>query len=290
MSGTPKRGLGRGFESLLPADYAKTNLLLTPEDRIEQVPVSSIEPNPHQPRHHFDDTALHELAASIKQYGVIQPIVVSPAKGGKYTLIAGERRWRASQLAKLTHVPAILRTGKELERLEVALLENVQRVDLSPLEQALSIERWHQQFSVAYETIAKRLGKAPSTINNIVRLLQLPEAARVALEQGQISEGHARAILALKDYPEQQTHLLEAILANGWSVRQAERYVTGVKSGASDKQEAKERVENETPATKALSKKIGTPVTIKRTARGGKLEIAFKSDEELDNLLKFLDK
>ncbi len=289
MSAAPKRGLGRGFESLLPADYAKTNLLLSPEDRIEQVDVTTIEANPDQPRHHFDDAALKELAASIKQFGIIQPIVVSPAKAGMYTLIAGERRWRAAQIAKLTHVPAIVRTGKQLERLEVSLLENVQRVDLSPLEQALSIERWHQQFSVSYDVIAKRLSKASSTINNIVRLLQLPDSARQALESKAITEGHARAILSLKDHPQQQTHLLEAILANGWSVRQAERYVSGVKAGASDKDQAKERVATETPATKALSKRIGTPVTIKRTAKGGKLELAFKSDDELDKLLAQLN-
>jgi ParB family chromosome partitioning protein len=290
MSATPKRGLGRGFESLLPTDYAKTNLLLTPEDRIEQVDVTTIDPNPDQPRHNFDETMLHELAASIKTFGIIQPIVVSPANNGRYTLIAGERRWRASQIAKLTHVPTIIRTGKQLERLEVALLENVQRVDLSPLEQAISIERWHQQFSVAYDTIAKRLGKASSTVNNIVRLLQLPEAARTALDNREISEGHARTILSLKDYPEQQLQLLESILSTGWSVRQAERYATSVKAGVADKQVVKERVASETPATKALSKKIGTPVTIKRTAKGGKLEIAFKSDEDLQKLLDFLDK
>jgi ParB family chromosome partitioning protein len=286
MSATPKRGLGRGFGALLPTDYAETNLLLTPEDRIEQVPVTAILPNPHQPRHTFDEEALHELAASIKTYGIIQPIVVSPAKGGKYTLIAGERRWRAAEIAKLTHVPAIIRTGKELEQLEVALLENVQRVDLSPLEQAISIERWHQQFSVSYDTIAKRLGKASSTINNTVRLLQLPETARQALETKQITEGHARAVLSLKDYPEQQTHLLEGIIEHGWSVRQAERHATSVKSGAvTDKTEAKARVLNETPATKALSKRIGTAVTIKHLAKGGKLELAFGSDEELEALI-----
>lgn len=290
MTATPKRGLGRGFGALLPSDYAETNLLLTPEDRVEKVAVTAIKPNPHQPRHHFDEAALKELAASIKQYGVIQPIVVSPADNGSYTLIAGERRWRAAQLAKLPHLPAIVRTGKELERLEVALLENVQRVDLSPIEQAISIERWHQQFNVSYDAIAKRLGKANSTVNNIVRLLQLPEPAREALDAQLISEGHARAILALKDNPKQQSHLLESILANEWSVRQAERYVSGVKAGAADKQEAKARVATENPATKALSKKIGTAVTIRRTARGGKLELAFTSDADLQKLLDLLNK
>lgn len=285
MSQTPKRGLGRGFEALLPPDFDKASLLASPEDRIEQLDLTSLQANPYQPRKHFDETALAELAASITQYGVVQPVVVTPAAGGKYSLIAGERRWRASELAGLKKIPAIVRTAKELEQLELAILENVQRVDLSPLEQAVSIERWHEQFSVAYEVIAKRLGKAPSTLNNIVRLLQLPEVARQALTAGKISEGHARAILALKANPEQQTYLLKAIIANDWSVRQAERYVTGIKVGAPDTSAAKERVQTETPATKALSNKLGTPVTIRRTARGGKLEISFKSDEELERIV-----
>ena len=261
--------------------------------QILDIPVADIAPHPRNPRRAVGDVT--ELAASMRENGLIEPVVVvirdaaGKKKAARYTLIAGERRWRAAGLAKLTHIPAIVRTGKELERLEVALLENVQRVDLSPLEQAISIERWHQQFNVAYDTIAQRLGKAPSTINNIVRLLQLPELAREALDSHKISEGHARAILALKDHPQQQSHLLESIIANDWSVRQAERYVSGVKAGASDTQAAKARVDTETPATKALSKRIGTAVTIKRTAHGGKLELAFKSDEDLDKLLNRLN-
>src|SRR5665213_64640 len=196
MSQTPKRGLGRGFEALISNDFDKS-LLLTPADRIEKIPVGQLGSNPHQPRKHFDETALGELAASIKRYGIVQPLVVTPVKGGVYTLIAGERRWRAAQVAGLKTVPAIIRSSQELEQLEVALIENVQRVDISPLEQALSIERLHEQFSFSYDDIAKRLGKANSTVNNTVRLLRLPEAAREALAAGKISEGHARAILAL---------------------------------------------------------------------------------------------
>ncbi|MGC1177155.1 MAG: ParB/RepB/Spo0J family partition protein, partial [Candidatus Saccharimonadales bacterium] len=194
MSQPPKRGLGRGFEALISSDFDKS-LLFSSDDRVEKIPVDQLRPNPHQPRKHFDQTALSELAASIKRYGVVQPLVVTPVKDGKYTLVAGERRWRASQLAGLRTVPAIVRERQELEQLELALIENVQRVDLSPLEQAVSIERLHQQFSLPYDQIAQRLGKATSTVNNTVRLLQLPEAAREALAAGKITEGHARAIL-----------------------------------------------------------------------------------------------
>jgi ParB family transcriptional regulator, chromosome partitioning protein len=284
MSQTPKRGLGRGFEALISNDFDKS-LLLTPEDRVEKIPVGKLQASPYQPRRHFDDAALEELSASIKRHGVVQPLVVTPAKDGIYTLIAGERRWRAATLAGLNTVPAIIRSSQELEQLEIALIENVQRVDLSPLEQAISIERLHEQFSLSYDSIAKRLGKANSTVNNTVRLLRLPEPARDALAANKISEGHARSILALKGDPERQSYLLKTIVEQGWSVRQAERFVLSVKAGAKDSKQAHERVQTETPATKKLSKKLGTPVNIRRTARGGKLEIGFKSDDELERII-----
>ena len=285
MSKTPKSGLGRGFESLLPSDFDKS-ILLTADDRVEKLPVEQLATSPYQPRKHFDETALNELAESIKNHGVVQPLVVTPLKDGKYTLIAGERRWRAAQIAGLGTVPAIIRSSEELEQLELALIENVQRVDLSPLEQAVSIERLHEQFSMSYDDIAKRLGKAHSTVNNTVRLLRLPDDARDALVHARISEGHARAILALKGDSERQSYLLKTIIEQGWSVRQAERFVTSVKAGTKDVRKTHEHVNTETPATKSLSKKLGTPVNIRRTAKGGKLEITFKTDAELDRILK----
>lgn len=284
MAQAPKRGLGRGFEALLPTDFDKS-ILLTSDDRIEKIPVGQIQASPYQPRRHFDEPALKDLSNSITRHGVVQPLVVTPVKDGKYTIIAGERRWRASQLAGLKTVPAIIRSSEEIEQLEIALIENVQRVDLSPLEQAVSIERLHEQFSLSYESIAQRLGKAPSTVNNTVRLLQLPESAREALTSNKISEGHARAILALKGDTKRQQYLLETIIAQGWSVRQAERFVSSVKAGVKETSKANARVDTETPATKTLSKKLGTPVHIRRTARGGKLEISFASDAELQKIL-----
>lgn len=286
MTQTPKRGLGRGFESLLPPDFDKVSLLATAEDRVERIDVTKLRPNPYQPRRHFDETALNELAASIRHYGVVQPLVVMPAQGGIYTLIAGERRWRAAILANLKQVPAIIRSSKELEQLELALIENVQRVDLSPLEQAVSIERWHEQFSISYDAIASRLGKATSTVNNIVRLLQLPADAHAALQKQQITEGHARSILALKGLAEQQAQLLAAIIKHGWSVRQAERYVLSVKAGAKDHRQAHRGVQTETPATRSLSKRLGTVVKVRRTAHGGVLEIGFNDDQDLDRIIK----
>jgi ParB family chromosome partitioning protein len=284
MSQIPKRGLGRGFDALISQDFDRS-LLLTPEDKVEKIPVGQLQANPYQPRKHFDETALAELAASIKRHGIVQPLIVTPAKDGRYTLVAGERRWRAAQAAGLETVPAIIRARQELEQLEIALIENVQRVDLSPLEQAVSIERLHEQFNFSYDDIARRLGKAASTVNNTVRLLRLPEAARAALETSRISEGHARAILALKNDDERQLYLLKSIIGHGWSVRQAERFVLSVKAGIKETKVAHARTQTETPQTKALAKKLGTPVQVRRTARGGKLEISFKDDTELDRLL-----
>jgi ParB family chromosome partitioning protein len=280
-------GLGRGIESLLPQDF-DDSLLLDTSDRVEKIPVGKLTPNRYQPRQEFDAEAIKQLAASVKQYGILQPLVVTKADGDGYMIIAGERRWRAAQVAGLDTVPAIVRTSKELEQLEIALIENVQRVDLSPLEQAASIEYLHQQFGVAYEDISERLGKAISTVSNIVRLLQLPDRAKNALRQQDIVEGHARAILALKDWPDKQEMLLNNVVSHGWTVRQAEQFVVSVKDGFREERATKERMRNETPATKNLSKRLGAPVQIRRTAKGGKLEITFKSDEQLEKIIKLL--
>lgn len=287
MSQTSKRGLGRGFDALISDDFDKS-LLLESGERIEKIPLAQLKPNPYQPRKHFDEGALQELAASIKQHGVVQPLIVTPLKDGSYHLVAGERRWRAAELAGLQTVPAVIRTTEKLEQLEIALIENVQRVDLSALEQAASIISLHEQFSLSYEKIAQRLGKATSTVHNIIRLVGLPPAARDALANQQISEGHARAILALKGDATRQAYLLQAIIDQGWSVRQAERFVTSVKSGFKKNKEAHARTSTETPATKELSQKLGTPVHVRRTAKGGKLEITFLSDAELDKLITLL--
>ena len=288
MSTGKKTGLGRGFDALIPQDMDAVGLF-DDQEKVQRIAVGSLTPNPDQPRTAFDEQALKQLAESIKQYGVLQPLIVTPHGAGAYTIIAGERRWRAAQLAGETKVPAVVRTTKDLERLEIALVENVQRVDLSPLEQAVSIERLHQQFSMTYEAIARRLGKASSTINNIVRLLQLPKEAQIALAEGHIFEGHARAILSLKDVPDKQLELLRNILRHGWSVRQAEQFVVSLREGFKESKATRERMQTETPETKRLSKMLGgSPVHIKRMAKGGKLEIGFKSDEELERILQSL--
>ncbi len=281
-------GLGKGFDSLMPTGF-DTSLLLDSQDRIQKLAIQLIVANPEQPRRTFDEVALEELAASIKNYGVLQPIIVSPHNDG-YRIIAGERRWRAANIAGLAQIPAIIRAQKDLETLEISLIENVQRVDLSPIDLAISIERLHQQFNKSYAEIAARMGKASSTLNNVVRLLQLPPDARTALEQEKITEGHARAILALKELPEAQTHLLAAILKQGWSVRQAEQYAVSQKQGHRTNSAATKRVAAQTPETEALGKNLGRPVSLRRMAKGGRLEIHYKNDTDLTKLIKRLGK
>jgi ParB family chromosome partitioning protein len=284
-----RHGLGKGFDSLLPRGF-DTDLLLDPTERVQKLLTSSLIPNPQQPRRHFDKESLQELAESIKQYGILQPLIVTQGKSDNYEIIAGERRWKAAQLIGLEKVPAIVRSAKDLERLEIALVENVQRVDLSPLEQAASMERLHQQFSLTYDSIAKRLNKALSTINNMVRLLQLPTYAQEALQQQAITEGHARQLLSLKDHPDKQKELLRLIIKNYWSVRQAERFVTAFKAGTPDMpvKAVRVRMSSETPATKKLAKKISSPVTIRRMAHGGKLEIGFTDEKNLEKIINLL--
>lgn len=281
------KGLGKGFDVLIPTDFDEA-ILTDVSERVQKLLIIDVLPNPDQPRRTFEKQALEELAASIKRFGILQPLIVSP-KDNKYSLVAGERRWRAAQIAGLKDVPAIVRKREELEQLEIALIENVQRVDLAPLEQALSIERLHQQFNFSYQAIADRLGKAHSTVHNIVRLLNLPQDACNALQDGLISEGHARTILSLNGTPEKQAELLDFIVKNGWTVRQAEQFVTSVKKGVEAKK-AHKATAAETPQTKSLSKKLHTKVTVKRTAKGGRLEIHYKDDDELEVLLQRFDK
>lgn len=283
-----QKGLGRGFDSLLPQNFDES-VLFGKEDKIEKIDVERLQPNSYQPRQEFAESALADMAESIKQYGVLQPLIVVPHEGN-YMIIAGERRWRASKLAGLQTVPAIVRTLQDLERLEIALIENVQRVDLSPLEQAESIEYLHRQFGTSYTDIAKRLGKGNSTVVNIVRLLGLPDAAKESLRSGEITEGHARAILSLKGHPDKQVLLLDNIRRHGWTVRQAEQFVVSVRDGFHETKKTKERMSAETPATKRLSRRLNAPVAIRRTAKGGKLEVAFTSDEQLEAILEMLSR
>ncbi len=283
---TKKKSLGKEFGSLLPDDFDKS-ILLDKQDRIQKIKTSAIEASPSQPRTHFDPVSIEELSNSIKIHGILQPLILTAAgdTAGKFEIIAGERRFKAAKKAGLKEVPALVRSHKELERLEIGLVENVQRVDLSPLEQAISIARLNEEFNVDIKEIAKRLGKAHTTIVNIVRLLQLPPKARKALEEQKISEGHARAVLALRNYPDLQDQLVDNIVQLGWSVRKAEEFAIKQKKRPNKKTQRKTA---ETKQSKSLAKKLNTRVLVRQLSKGGKIEISYKSKEDLGRIFKKL--
>lgn len=289
-----KKGLGRGFDSLIPTDVLDETFDPTAANdeqvsELRYLKVAAISPDPDQPRRHFDDESLEELAASIREHGVVQPLVVT-VHGDRYQIVAGERRWRASRLAGLEKVPAIIRTLSNQHKLELALIENLQRRDLNALETATAYLKLHTQFSLTYEEIGQRIGgKAVSTISNVLRLLHLPDKAKEALVAGDISEGHARQILAL-DTPEAQQELLNIIVREGWSVRKTEQYVVGYKKGdhaPAKREQAVKHTQTETPLTRSLEKKLSMPVKLKTTAKGGQIIISFKDESELDRLKEF---
>lgn len=282
-----KMSLGKGMEALIPTDL-DASILGEDQHRIQKILITDIVPNADQPRRQIDKDELSGLASSIKKHGVLQPIIVARRSNKKgYQIVAGERRWRAADQAGLSHIPAIVRSLEELEQIELAIIENIQRVDLSPLEQAMAVYKLQHQFSLSLEQIAQKLGKAPSTLSNIGRLLQLPEAARQALQEARISEGHARAILALKSTPSKQVELLSCILNNGWTVRQAEQFVVAAKKGASLGQ-AKSRTASETQLTKDLAQKLKRDVQVKHTAKGGQLIVHFNDEADLNKLARQL--
>jgi ParB family chromosome partitioning protein len=280
------KGLGKDFSALIPDDMLSEALAVgASADSVTHVSLKKLTPDPQQPRKHFDNVALQELAESIKQHGIVQPLIVAE-NGGSYIIIAGERRYRAAQLAELTEVPAIVRSFGEQEKLEIALIENIQRQDLTTLDLAAAYLKLHDQFNLSYEDVAKRVGKSIPTVHNIVRLLKLPARAKKALHDGLISEGHARQVIALKT-EEDQLKLLDLIIKNHWTVRQAEQYVVGHKK-ADKAEKASEGVrltKVETAETKQLAKRLNTAVSVKHMAKGGRLIIDFKDEAHLEKLM-----
>lgn len=283
------KGLGKDFSALIPDDMLSEALAVgSSTDSVEQIALDKIAPDPQQPRKQFDETALEELASSISVHGIVQPLIVAKSGSG-YIIIAGERRYRAAQLLKLDTVPVIVRSFGDQEKLEISLIENVQREDLTKLELATAYARLHDEFNLDHKEIGQRVGRSESAVVNIIRLLKLPIKAKEALNGNIITEGHARQIVALKEEAE-QLKLLDLIIKNHWTVRQAEQYVVGHKKAGQD-QKAKEGMrltKTETKETKQLSKRLNAPVSIKHMAKGGRLIINFKDESHLDNLMKNL--
>lgn len=280
-----KQSLGRGFDALIPKNLDKT-ILEEDKSRVQKLLISDIVPNPDQPRREHSPGSHSELVSSIKRHGILQPIIVV-RHGSGFRIVAGERRWRAAKAAGHKNIPAIVRSLQELEQVELALIENIQRIDLSPLEQAMAVYKLQQQFNLALEEIAEKLGKAPSTVSNLSRLLQLPDSAHEALRRGKITEGHARAILALKQLPDKQEELLGSILNNKWTVRQAEQFANAAKKGASVSRAAANTT-SETDLTRKIAQKLGVPVKIKHSAREIQLVIHLKTENDLENIAEKL--
>jgi len=280
-TGGPSRrgGLGRGLGALIPEAEASSGL--------PEIDVDRIVPNPWQPRLEVDETALAELVESIREHGILQPLIVTRNEDGQYALVAGERRWRAARAAGLLTVPIVVKETTPRQRLELALVENIQRQDLSPLETALAYRQLIDEHGLTQEAVAERVGKNRATVANALRLLQLPPDARDALARGLISEGHARAILACTDALA-RTALLQAIVGRHLSVRQAEELARRLNAGESLVAEKRAGGQQLPPDAAALEDRfrqaLGTKVQLFKSRRGGRLVIHFFSDEELEGL------
>jgi len=276
-----KQALGKGLGALIP-DLSALNDKERKALGIAEIELDKIVPNEYQPRKTFQDDAMKELAASIKEHGVIQPIIVHRI-GSNYGLIAGERRWRASRLAGLKTIPALVKEATKRELIEQALIENIQREDLNPLEAAEAYKRLQDEFKLTQEDVAKRVGKERSTVTNFLRLLSLPKEVKHDLAAGNLSMGHAKALLSM-DRVRDQVQAAQMIVKKGLSVREAEALAGKLKNPAKEK---KARLGNELKSVEdKLRKSLGTKVSITATAKGGRIVIDYYSNEELDRILE----
>ena len=282
-----KAGLGKGLGALIPGSESEE---IKQFGGTSEIAVDLIIPNPHQPRQILNDEELAELASSIREHGILQPLIVSKEDlSEQYTLIAGERRLRAAKLAGLKNVPVLIRQVTEQQQLELALIENVQRSDLMPLETATAYQELADSFNLSHEDIAVRVGKSRVSVTNTIRLLKLPDTVKTALAGRKISEGHARALLALNS-PQSQIAALNTILKNSLSVRQTEELVRNL-GGKKTPQPTKQTT---SPEIKAIEERLrnvlGTKVTLRHGKKGGRLVIHYYSNEELEALLEQITK
>lgn len=282
-----KKGLGRGFDSLIPTELLDESFDPTAaqDDKVSElrhIKLSEITPDPDQPRRHFDEVALSELSASIKEHGILQPIVVIPKNGG-YQIVAGERRYRAAVQAGLEKIPALVRTLSAQHKLEISLIENLQRRDLNVLETATAYLKLRDQFNLTLDQIGERVGgKSVSAISNTLRLLRLPESVKTALLEGRLREGQARPLVNLD--PELIEEMLPQILEEEWSARRIEQFIVQLKKHGitqAKKPAAKAATLPYEEDTQRLISELGTKVTIKTNAKGaGQIVIRFASDDE----------
>lgn len=281
-----KRPLGRGLQALMP-DAPRLD---TPAER--RVPLSEIRPNPRQPRRFFDEQKIAELADSVRDQGILQPLVVRKVVGG-YELILGERRFRAAQRAEMEHVPVIVKDASDAESLEMALVENIQREELTPIEEALAYRQLMEEFDLTQEQVARRVGKSRPTVTNLLRVLNLPDEIRDAVDAGSLSAGHARALLAL-DTPAEQLRVGRRVMQRGLSVRETEALVAraGVAAETDTPGRGAEKTARLDLFLKTLQddliRALGTKVSLVPRQRGGRIQIDYYSNEELEGLVKRL--
>lgn len=278
-----KGGLGKGLDALIPGDFSPT-----PVSSDSFVLTASIIPNPRQPRDTMNPEELQDLANSIREHGIIQPLIVThEPMSDTYILIAGERRLQAAKLVGLEKVPVIIRTATDQERLELALIENVQRSDLSPLETAEAYRKLADEFNLSHEEISERVGKGRVAVTNTMRLLKLPDQAKKALNEGRISEGHGRALLGLPT-PQAQLNALQTILHQDLNVRQTEELIRKLGGQKPPAVPTKEVDPNVKEIEDRLCERLGTRVTLKHSKKGGTVTIHYYSEEELSGLLNRL--
>ena len=289
-----KSGLGRGFASLIPTELIDESLDPTAaQDEklsdLRELKLTEVIVNPDQPRRLFDEEALEEMTRSVKEHGVVQPIIVTPVDG-KYRIVAGERRFRAATRADLKTIPALVRSMSDQHQLEVSLIENIQRRDLNVLETATAYLKLRDQFNLSLEEIGVRVGgKSVSSVSNTLRLLRLPESVRRALQEGKLTEGQARPLVNVD--AETVEKILPQILREEWSARRIEQFIVDLKNtGVAIKKAQKPAVPQHEKATKSLTKRFATKVQVRSNAKGaGTIVIAFKDDKEFDRISKLLD-
>ncbi len=282
-----RRGLGRGLEALIGApDGALQQLEDVGKEQLRKLPIESIRRGSFQPRVHFAAEALEELAASIKKQGVLQPIVVR-TRDDEYELIAGERRWRAAQLAGLEEIPAVVRDLDDTTAAAIALIENIQRENLNALELANGLQRLSDEFGLTHQQVAESVGRSRASVSNLLRLLDLADEVKELLDRGELEMGHGRALLALAS--PQQNQLAQRIAKQGLSVRETERLVRKLQTPASTKKIKSSTDPNISRLEQELADKLGAKVQIQHSSKGqGKLVIHYKSSDELDGVLKRL--
>lgn len=284
-----KKGLGRGLDALLPeADELLPNV-------VQEIPVGDIDPNTEQPRRSFPEEAMTQLSASVKEQGILQPLLVVEQPGGRYRIVAGERRWRAARQAGLATVPCMVRDMDMIRQMEVSLIENLQREDLNPMEEAAAIRALMQQCGYTQETVAARLSKSRPVIANLLRLLTLPKEVAQMVREGQLSAGHARVLAGL-DREEDKVALARETLAKGYSVRQLEQ-LAALRREAESHGQAAHKVKNARPLPPELKElegrvreALGMRATLSGNAKKGKIVLQYYSQEELERLYEVLEK